>query len=313
MKIVIADSHKKYDDIDMYKNSFDNIDFINHAYSAPSDVEILSVSHSKIGVSTLDRFPSLKFITVRGSGYNNIPVQECTSRGIWVSNTVTYEASRSVAEFTVMQILNGIRKKSIVDDYVRKGATSFKSMPRAIGNTLKDKKVAIVGYGRIGKIVDEILKSMGVNTIIIHTTGVDGAEYLYGIEEADIITIHCPLTANLEGIFDKQFFNMCKKGVVLVNTSRGKLINSTDLLNALNEKQVGYAALDVLSGDENTVDNIKNINCTDVTPHVAFYTAEHRDSITKTNIKNLKYFIDNKRPKWTINKVVKKGHQTTIL
>ena len=313
MKIVIADSHKKYDDIDMYKDVFDNIDFINHAYSAPSDVEILSVSHSKIGVSTLDRFPNLKLITVRGSGYNNIPVQECTSRGIWVSNTVTYDASRSVAEFTIMQILNGVRKKSVIDNYVGKGATSFKSMPRAMGGLLKNKQVAIIGYGRIGKIVDEILESMGVNTIIIHTTGIDSVKSLSGVKWADIITIHCPLTANLEGIFDEQFFNMCKKGVVLVNTSRGKLIKSIDLLDALNKKKVGYAALDVLSGDESTVDDIKNINCTDVTPHVAFYTAEHRDSITKTNIENLKYFIDNKRPKWTVNKVVKKGHQATIL
>ena len=313
MKITIADSHKKFDNIEAYKKAFDNVSFVNHAYEATSDTEILSISHSKIGIATLDRWPNLKLITVRGSGCDSVNISECTSRGIWVTNTTTPRASRSVAEFTIMQILNGVRRKSVIDNYVSKGARSFKNMPLAIGELLYGKTVAIVGYGMIGKLVGEMLDSFFVKVNVIHTTGVTSVNELKGVEHADVVTIHCPLHNNLKWLFNKDFFNMCKKGVVFVNTARGKLVNSIDLLDALNKKQVGYAALDVLSGDEDTVEGIKKLNYTDITPHVAFYTNEHRISITDQNIKNIQHFITNKRPIWTINKVAVKGHQTTIL
>ena len=207
--------------------------------------------HSQITKEILDKMPNLKFITTMSTGFDHIDTIECKRRNIIVSNVPTYGES-TVAEHTFALLLAISRR--IIESVAKTKRGEF--MPNGLtGFELKGKTLGVIGVGSIGTNVIRIAKGFGMNVIAFKRTPdyvlekelsfkfVD-INVLY--QKSDIITLHLPYSKETHHIINEKAFSMMKKGVVIINTARGGLIDSTALLNSLHEEKVRFAGLDVL-------------------------------------------------------------------
>ena len=164
---------------------------------------------------------------------------------------------------------------------------------------MKGKTLGLVGYGRIGRTVGTIANAFGMHVIVydkIMSLDSEIAEYadlaeLYS--RADIVSLHCPLTKDNEKMLDKNAFDMMKDGVIVINTSRGGLIDENALKDALDSGKVSFAAVDVVSEEPIKPDN--PLLCADnciITPHIAWASKESRKRLMDTAVMNLLSYLD---------------------
>ncbi len=267
-----------------------------------SDVDVLSIFiYSQITKQILDMLPRLKLIITRSTGYDHIDMAECKRRGIHVCNVPAYGAE-TVAEFTFALMLALSRK---VAHAVERTKHDDFTIERLMGFDLKGKTLGVLGTGAIGVRVAEIGCAFGMNVIAydikkkwseakrIGFSYVSLNEFL---EHADIISIHLPLTPQTHHIVNEKYFKKMKRGALLINTSRGAIIDTKHLVQALHKKWLGGAALDVLEGEglikeEHQIRKDHHFNTHDwhtlrenhrllkehnviITPHIAFYSRE---------------------------------------
>lgn len=218
----------------------------------------------------LPKLPRLKAIFRSGSGLDAIPVEECTKRGIAVCNTPE-SISEAVAEHAVA-LLHALAKKIPM---------SFQEVQK--GNWLTDgaincvhmtgRTLGLVGYGRIARRVEEILSGYRMQ-VLFHDPFVEGSVPLEKVlKEADFISLHCPLTEETRHWINKDSFAMMKKTALLINTSRGAVIDEAALVEALKNGEIAGAALDVTEEEplakESPLRTLPNVI---ITPHVAAFT-----------------------------------------
>ncbi len=292
-----------------------------------SDREVLGVFvYSKITGELLDKMPNLKFIATFSTGFDHIDLEECRKRGIKVSN-VPFYGENTVAEHAMALLLCISRR--IIESYDRVRQGNFE-VDGICGFDLKGKTIGIIGGGHIGMHVVRMAKGFEMNVLVydLHENkeleekmGFRYVDINYLLENSDIISLHVPYNKYTHHLINKGNIYKMKKGVVLINTSRGGVIETDALVEALEKKHVAWAGLDVLEGEceikeerqllskhfENTCDfkliaenhiliNLPNVI---VTPHNAFNSKEALTRILDTSIKNIKMFLDGK---W-VNKV----------
>lgn len=250
----------------------------------------------------------IKLIALRCAGFNNVDVKYCFGK-IHVVRVPAY-SPYAVAEHAMAMLLTINRR--IHKAYIRSRDYNF-SLVGLTGMDLHDKTIGVVGTGRIGRVFIDICKGFGMHVIAydkypstdsnIEYTSLDD---LY--KRSDIISLHCPLTDENKYMLNKDSFALMKKGVIIINTSRGGLINSNDLLTAIKERKVGAACLDVYeeesdvffsdkSGhilDDDTLARLISMPNVIVTSHQAFLTNEALNNIAHTTLKNIADFFDNK-------------------
>jgi D-lactate dehydrogenase len=219
------------------------------------DAQILSVFlNSTINGELLDRHSSIELITTRSTTTEHIDVAECGRRGVTVSNVTTY-GEHTVAEHTFALMLGLSRKLREAMGVSRETAFSYEQLR---GSDLRGKTLGVVGAGHIGQHVIRMAKAFGLEPVVYDIeTNTDLARDLgfsyVGFEEllasADIITLHAPLTAETYHLFDRQAFAKCRPGVLIINTARGRLIETVALVEALDSGIVGGAGLDVLEDE----------------------------------------------------------------
>ncbi|HEY4476944.1 MAG TPA: hydroxyacid dehydrogenase [Candidatus Paceibacterota bacterium] len=288
-----------------------------------ADFEILVVFvGSQIDEVVLANFPKVRAIITRSTGYDHIDLASCRTRGITVSNVPGY-GEATVAEYTFALLLSLSRKIYLGYHQVRESG-SF-SVTNLRGFDLEGKTIGVVGTGRIGRHVARLARGFGLK-IIAHDTHPDeefaksfGLTYrslpeLLG--ESDIITLHVPALPETEHLLNAVTFSQMKRGAVLINTSRGSIIDTQALVLALRSGQVAGAALDVLEeegvvrdeldflvsghpGEHNLKTVLANHVLIDlpnviVTPHNAFNTVEALRRILDTTLENLRGVIDGK-------------------
>lgn len=269
---------------------------------------------SKITKDVMDKMPKLKLITTMSTGYDHIDLEEAKKRGIKVTNVPVY-GQNTVAEhaFALLQTLN--RHIIPAVERTRKGDFNYKGL---LGRDLKGQTLGVVGTGHIGEFVIKYAKSFGMKVIASDTRKnkelAKELKFKYVslkklCQEADIISLHVPLLESTYHLLGKEEFKQMKKGVIIVNTSRGPLIDSKELIKALDKGIVSGAALDVLelesdikkeaklimsmSSDEKRlltlVENHELLQRENViiTPHLAFYTEEAIKRILDTTLKNI--------------------------
>jgi D-lactate dehydrogenase len=252
------------------------------------DAEILSIFvHTRISKKIIESLPNLKLIITRSVGYDHIDLITANKKNINVCNVPDY-GSHVISEFVFALLLSGLRHIEAGDNRVEKEKDfSFTGLK---GMALKGKTLGVVGTGKIGRNVTRIA-SLGFLMNVLaydaypndelaeenHFSYVSLKEVW---EKSDIITLHCPLLSETKHIINKKSLSMMKKGVVIVNTSRGGLINTKDLITSLKSGHVSYAFLDVLEHEDNIAIDRDLIKLPNVitTPHVAFYAD---DSIQK--------------------------------
>ena len=287
------------------------------------DVEGMGVFiYSYLNKDVLDCLPSLKFITTLSTGYDHIDIAECQKRKILVSNVPTY-GENTVAEHTFALLLNISRKVYESVEQTRKGSFELQGLR---GFDLKGKTIAVIGAGSIGMHVIRMALGFEMDVIAFERhpdfqwakkRGFRYAKSLSdAVRHADIITLHLPLMSETNHIFDKALFKRCKKGVILINTARGGLVDTKSLLWALDKKIVAAAGLDVLE-EECVIKEEKQLlskhfipECdlhtllydhillqrqnVYITPHNAFNSKEALIRILNTGIENVDAFVKGK-------------------
>lgn len=282
-----------------------------------TDFEAISVFvGSKLNSTIIDAFHNLKYITVRATGFDNIDLAFAKSKNIQISNVPAY-GSNTVAEFAFGLILSLSRKIPTASNRLKMSAEfSFEGLR---GFDLNGKTLGVIGTGKIGANVIKIAK--GFNMTVLATDVYPNAElsqtlgFQYvTLEEllktADIVTIHVPLMEQTHHLLNKDNILLMKKGSLLINTSRGAIIDTDALSMALTTKHLGGAALDVLEEEgelkeeaelliqnkipqedfKNIIENhiLMYLPNVIITPHMAFYTKEAEFSIMETTVNNIK-------------------------
>ncbi len=285
-----------------------------------TDFEVISVFvNSEINAATLAAFPNLKYMTTRSTGYDHIDVKACAARGVKVGFVPGY-GDHTVAEFAFGLILNLTRKQYRAIDQIKE--TDSFSLVGLRGIDLKGKTLGVLGTGRIGKEAIKIGNGFGMQVIAYDPFPNEEAaktlHFSYSSLEgvlgnADVITIHCPLTEQTHHLINRDTIKLIKRGAYLVNTARGGIVETAALVDALMDGTLAGAGLDVLEEEGDVHDEMKLIGSREmreerlrvmlqnhslmhmtnvlITPHNAFNTQEALERILSTTIDNVASFI----------------------
>jgi D-lactate dehydrogenase len=254
----------------------------------------------------------VKLIDLRSAGYNNVDTKSAKANNIKVLRVPAY-SPQAVAEHAVALILTLNRKTHKAYNQVRENNFSLQNL---MGFNLFGKTIGIVGTGKIGRAFCNIMLGFGCKIIAFDIKENDGLKqkgvqyktFNALLSESDIISIHCPLTPKTNHLFDKKAFDIIKKGVMIINTSRGGIIKTEDAINALKNEQIGYLGIDVYENEndlffkdqsqtiiqDDIFERLLSFHNVLITPHQAFYTQEAVTEIAKITIKNFTDFEDNK-------------------
>lgn len=295
------------DSLLFFKESIQDVDISDFA---DSDV-VCTFIYSKVSADILSKLPNIKLVTTRSTGVDHIDTTYCREHNIVVKNVPLY-GENTVAEHTIALILSLSRK--IHKSYVRSIHGNF-STDGLQGFDLQDKTIGIVGGGRIGLHVARIAKSFGMHVRIYDIKRDNFLAELINFKyvdldelfaTSDIVSLHIPLNEHTKYIINKDSLNKFKKGSLLINTARGGLVNTADLLDALNDGTLSGAGLDVIEGEELLIEEnifdlpIENANKLIIssrqllenenvvlTPHNAFNSIEAALRIINTTVENI--------------------------
>lgn len=267
--------------------------------------KIVFTNKTPLSAGTLAQLPELEYIGVLATGYNVVDVQAAERAGITVTNVPTY-GTRSVAQMTFALILELCHHVQAHSDAVRRGAWTS-SADFCFWNSplveLADKTMGIIGFGRIGRAVATIASAMGMRVIaadMVKTEPPDLPGFAWAeipdlLGRSDVVSLHCPLFRETEGLIDREALAMMKTSAFLINTSRGGLVVDADLAEALNAGRIAGAGLDVLTAEPPDANNplLTAKNCL-VTPHIAWATQEARARLMAVAVENLRAFLEDK-------------------
>jgi glycerate dehydrogenase len=261
------------------------------------DATIIVTNKTPVTSETISKCPGLKLIAVTATGYNIVDIDAAKKRGVVVSNVPGY-GTDSVAQHTFALLLELTNHVGSNSNSVSRG--DWFSSPDfcytvAPLTELADKTLGIIGLGQIGRKVAEIGKAFGMKVIYSRSGGSNDPGAL-SIEEvftgSDVVSLHCPLTKTNHGFVNRSLLQRMKSSAILINTSRGQLINESDLAGALKQGVIRGAALDVLSTEPPSPDNplIGARGCI-ITPHNAWYSFEARQRIMSETALNVEKFL----------------------
>lgn len=258
------------------------------------DAEVIITNKVYIGKSEVENAKNLKLVCVAATGYNNVDLDYLKNRGIKVINVKDYSTD-SVAQITLTMMLNLASNFDKYDKDSKNGNWSNSPIFTLLNHNifqLKDKKLGIIGFGKIGKKVAELAKAFGMEILVGGRPGelyeekrIDFNELL---KESDFVTLHCPLSDYTKNLFSYEQFKLMKNSSYLINTARGPIVNEHDLVKALDEGLIAGAAIDVMNCEppvsENELLRTENIL---ITPHIAWAAKESRESLINGVIKNI--------------------------
>jgi glycerate dehydrogenase len=267
--------------------------------------ELILTNKTPLSAASMSQLPSLRYIGVMATGYNIVDIQAAKERRIPVTNIPTY-GTASVAQFAFALLLEMCHNVRLHSDAVRSGAWSRSADWCFWLSPLKElagKVMGIVGFGRIGRQVARIADAFGMEILAFdsfhgeppllnHFSWVSLEELL---AKADVVTLHCPLFPDTEGMINTERLRLMKPTAFLINSSRGPLVKDQDLADALNAGVIAGAALDVLSIEPPQEGNplLSAKNCL-ITPHIAWATREARSRLMDVAVSNVAAFLQGK-------------------
>jgi D-3-phosphoglycerate dehydrogenase len=245
------------------------------------DATALFVQYTPITSHIMESMECCRIIVRYGIGYDNIDLVAAGRKGIYVCNVPNY-CGDEVADHTMALLLAAARKLTQVDRKVRNGEWGFLDVKPII--SLNGKTLGLIGCGQIARRVAERAKAFGMRAIAFdpwvdreqsRNLGIEMVELAELCNKADVISLHLPLSADTQHIVNADLLNIMKKGVILVNTSRGGLVNAHDLAAAIEAGKVAVACLDVLEQEPPEKDHpLLNRENVILTPHYAYYSEE---------------------------------------
>lgn len=264
-----------------------------------ADAEAVLCNKVLITDEVMKKCSNLKYIGLFATGYNNIDIDFAAEKGIVVCNAGEY-STMAVAQQVFAYILHHYNKISRYDDAVKNGewigSESFSYFPYAT-DELFGKTLSVVGYGSIGRAVAKIGSAFGMNVLVNTRTAPQSCPYTVtglqtAVKQADVLTFHCPLTEATKGLVSKELVSQMKKSAILINTSRGAVVNETDLADALKNHKISAAYLDVLENEPMRADTpLKALENCIITPHIAWAAYETRKRLLEIVYDNLDGFL----------------------
>ncbi len=268
-----------------------------------------------VNSTVIDRLNDMgiKVLALRCAGFNNVDMRHAYGK-LHVLRVPAY-SPYAVAEHTMALLLTSIRR--IHKAYIRSRDFNF-SLANLTGFDLHGKTVGVIGTGRIGRVFIDICRGFGMKVLAFDkfpAPGLDNGDTIRYVEldelfaKSDIISLHCPLTDDTHHIINSEVLDKCKKGVVLLNTSRGALVDAEALLQGIKSRKVGAACLDVYeeesdlffednSGhilEDDTLARLISMPNVLVTSHQAFLTEEALENIAETTVKNIVQFFETEQ------------------
>jgi glycerate dehydrogenase len=312
MKIVVLDGYALNPGDLLWDNLYNLGEVVLHNRTPAGKIiersvgaEVLITNKTPLSEGTINNLPDLKYIGVLATGFNIVDIAAARRRNIVVTNVPAY-STMSVAQLTFALLLELCHHVQRHSDSVMDGKWadsvdfSYWDFPLI---ELSGKTMGIIGFGNIGKKVADIAIVLGMNVMAAsrHHTDHSGrnnfrwAETKDVFEQADVVTIHCPLLPETKGLINAENLKRMKSTAFLINTSRGPIVVEQDLADALNNGIIAGAGIDVLSIEPPSKDNplFKARNCL-ITPHIAWATKEARVRLMDIAIDNVAAFINGK-------------------
>lgn len=276
------------------------------------DADIVLVNMAEFSRKVIEGLKKTKLIIRHGIGYDNVNVSAATENGIIFANEAT-ASSEDVAEHAIMLILEAYKKKhtqdKILKEWIRtKKWSSKKIYPlyRMAGKTL-----GIVGCGNIGSRVLKKMRNFGMNILVcdpylsekrLKELGITHTPFDGLLKKSDIITVHVPVTDETREMFNKKTLSLMKKSAVLINTSRGPVVNSEDLVEALKKGKIAGAGLDVYDKEPPSPGSeLLRMDGVVLSPHIAWYSEEGGWDIRRMIIQDVRAFSEGKLPRFVVN------------
>lgn len=260
----------------------------------------------------------IKLIVLRCAGFNNVDVKTATEFGIPVVRVPAY-SPEAVAEHAMALILTLNRKTHKAYNRIREGNFSLEKL---MGFNLHERKIAVIGTGSIGKAFCKIIKGFGCKIAaydIYPDAALQKSGVIYGtleetLKDADVVSLHCPLTDETHHLINENTLKLFKQGAMLINTSRGGLVKTVDVIEALKSGQLGYLGLDVYEQEatlffrdfsedviqDDLIARLISFPNVLITSHQGFFTKEAMEQIAVTSFMNVDAFVTGKE---LVNKV----------
>ena len=269
------------------------------------DADIILTNKCPLSAETLQQLPNLKFISVLATGYNIIDTACAAARGIPVSNVPVYSTD-AVAEFVFSLILDFTKRPALHSELTKQGAwensPDFCFWKNPNFTELAGKTLGVIGFGRIGQRVGELGAAFRMNILAHSRSRSAQTAFPFAwastdeiLEKSDFISLHCPLTAETQGLISAASLARMKPSAFLVNTARGPLIDEQALADALNTDRIAGAACDVVSAEpilpSNPLLRAKKLT---LTPHIAWAASEARQRLMAITADNIAAFVAGK-------------------
>lgn len=269
------------------------------------DAEILLTNKTPITRAVLEACPSVRYIAVLATGYNVVDVAAARERGIPVSNVPGY-GTMAVAQFAIgllLELCHHVTDHSAAvhaGKWTECGAWCFWDYPIL---SLAGKTMGIIGFGSIGRQVGRIARALGMEVLATGSRPCPEGEAIGTyvpldelLARADVVSIHCPLTPETQGLINRETIARMKDGAMLVNNARGAVLVEQDVADALNAGKLYGAAVDVVSEEPIRPENplLSARNCL-ITPHISWASAECREKILTETAENVAAFLRGER------------------
>jgi len=318
MKIVVLDGHPlnangiswealaKLGEAEVYEHSSDA-----EVRQRAQGAAVLITNKAPVTGDLIAQIPELRFIAVTATGFDCVDVAAARRRGIPVANVPEY-GTTSVAQFVFAQLLElchhvGLHSQAVrAGEWARAGEFSFWKTPQI---ELAGKVLGIVGFGHIGRSVGELAHAFGMSVLaqdLLRSAPPTYRPFAWAdvdelFAQADVITLHCPMTPHTTGLVNRERLQLVKPGAFLINAARGGLVVEQDLADALNEGRLAGAAVDVVSVEPVRPENplLAARNCL-ITPHMAWATLEARRRLLDATVANVENFLAG-RPTNVVN------------
>lgn len=313
MKLVVLDGYtenpgdlswdalRRFGELTVYERTSDDQSEVAERIKG---ADIVVANKTPIRAEVINSAGALKYITILATGYDIVDVAAARARGIPVSNVPSY-GTAAVAQFAIAMLLEICHHVAHHSETVHAGRWEscadwcYWDYPLI---ELDGKTMGIIGFGRIGQQTGRIAKALGMHILATGSRPTDAGREIADYVEldellarSDVISLHCPLFPSTRGIISRENIARMKDGVILLNNSRGALVDEQALADALSSGKVYAAGLDVVSTEPISGDNplLKAKNCF-ITPHISWAPKEARERIMDCTVKNIEAFLDGK-------------------
>ena len=291
--------YEKFGEVEYYPNTV-----AENTAERVKDADIIIANKAPMNENTLKDAPNVKLICLFATGFDNVDLAYCKSRGIKVANVVNYSTA-AVVQHTLLLALALEEKLVHYDNYVKSGEYGaqdrFSNFDRPF-REFEGKTWGIVGMGNIGRGVAKVAQALGCKVIFYSASGkstcteYERVEFDTLLAQSDILSLHCPLSERTRGLINKEAFSKMKKSAVLVNVARGPVVDTQALYEALTQGQIAAAGLDVLEKEpisrDNPLNEIKDSTKLIITPHLAWASTEARERLVEEVAKNIQAYLD---------------------